>query len=447
MPERSVRRKGEKYRLPVDEDGNLVIPYDESGRVDLGRIMRHYRKYVRGKEWTAEYVAMLYSQALVGNDGCLDEVEENYQVTARWVQYMEQHNRVPQDPGRRWILAALLGIPPVLFGLDASNPQEVKVLPVYLKNQRIDIRAIHQALLADRQAFLAGNAQSKGLSERIERLQNEILYGSPQSREQVLRLLSRHHATLAEVLRDRGDYNGAVVQLNKAYTVAKENQFFDLTALALQYRGTVFFQRWDTQPDRKTNRTDLHYAIDDLDAAQALDSYLVPQLTGVNLLVRGMVHAYAASTEAERTQALNMLDQGGNYARRSYSGSDEYVVNLTEQLYHTDKGAALTAIGCANDAIDELTLVYNDPNPISKRRRAINDIYQARAYFERGWYAIAVTLARDALKTLKEIRSSINIARVANLYEDLKQSPYSRNEEVTMLGVELVKAQQPYLFQ
>jgi hypothetical protein len=59
---------------------------------------------------------------------------------------------------------------------------------------------------------------------------------------------------------------------------------------------------------------------------------------------------------------------------------------------------------------------------------------------------VAASCTLEALLLAKEIHSTVNIARVVKIHNDLKASDYGNSMEVAELGIELMHAQYPHLF-
>src|SRR6266540_7137160 len=134
MSTKNVQMRLERFRLPVDDDGNVIVPLDKNGNKDYGAVQRHFRIFE--KHWSTEELSIRYTEALkmlLGDDVVEENEEEEAKVTARWIRLMEQKNRVPIDEKRRWIVATLLGIPAASFGLvpmeEFAKRQEMTIVP------------------------------------------------------------------------------------------------------------------------------------------------------------------------------------------------------------------------------------------------------------------------------------------------------------------------------
>jgi hypothetical protein len=58
-----------------------------------------------------------------------------------------------------------------------------------------------------------------------------------------------------------------------------------------------------------------------------------------------------------------------------------------------------------------------------------------------------VTLLQDTLELTQEVNSQVHLRSISNLLDDLKITDYGKKDEVAELGIALMKAQYPHLFQ
>jgi hypothetical protein len=168
----------------------------------------------------------------------------------------------------------------------------------------------------------------------------------------------------------------------------------------------------------------------DYQKALALSSYLPPVVLSSILLRGGHAQAMIADYGDERSVALAMMDRAGNIARNREK-EDPHGLKIDVDRYHIDKAAALIALKCPSDAIAELALVAD--NQGFQRRNAYKDVLLAQAYLSKRDYAYAALLAGSALPGLKAIRSDMNVARVAAMLAQLKESPAKDSPDVARL--------------
>lgn len=436
----SIRRQPrtkKSYLLPLDENGMPIIPLDDDGKPDLGRLIRYTRKHIN--KWSAEKLGKLYGEKIDGRP-----------VTARWIQSMEKNNDIPVDPKRRLILATLLGISPFLFGLSEEfiRSQEISSSQnLSHKEKSIDLKDYDSTLRSYWKLYYANTVHDNilDIKRRINNLENLILYTSTNQKRTMQRTLCNYLILIANMARDQKEYEIAISYLNNAAILAKENEHNDLYAAALYRRGYVYFDMWDIF----RNSEYLARSIKNYEAAKKLDRYVGSSLKGSILLEGGHAYAHTVLTNQDKNQSLKMLDQGGKIVQQSnfeQLEDIEYFLKLSEYVYHNDKASAFLAFGWYNTAYDELLLVKEGIAPGFKRRNAYHNILLARTFSGQKLYPIATAAIEDALSTIKSIKSSVHLARIAKIYRGLKESSFGKSTEVASLGVELMKAQNQRLF-
>ena len=85
-------------------------------------------------------------------------------------------------------------------------------------------------------------------------------------------------------------------------------------------------------------------------------------------------------------------------------------------------------------------------NVVSAYRQAYHDLIQAKIYCDQSYYLVAATTAENALVALKGLQSKVHLNEIATLFTEIKEH-YPLEMEVMSLEIELMKAQQPYLFE
>ncbi len=364
---------------------------------------------------------------------------------------MEQKNRVPQDPKRRWVLATLLSIPPALFGLEPldyiSNVEKTQHILGTIQHKSVDISEQSNGLENCWKLYYSSSTlpSIQEILHRIRTLRENIFYVHAQQKATMMQLLCDYHVVLACILSDQQQFDQAIDLLNVAIPIAKENDLSTSHALALYQHGIILFDRWEMSREQR-NQTDLFHAISDFDLAYKIGHSVDSQLRGAILLLAGEARANATQTEKDKTDALTMMDKGWQIAQHNTS-DDKHFVKLNEERYHNNKGSALTAMGRPKAGIDELCSIDGFDSPELLRRHAYNHVLQAKAYTRWGYYPMATTIARDVLTSIRNIESNINLARITNIYHNLKESSYGSSIDVAQLGVELMKTRQPQVFQ
>ncbi len=238
------------YRIQVDG-----LPYF----IDV------FKDFLEKNNLSVAQFAHLYGE-LAKNDGM--------PYTRGRIYQMIRDNSFPTDPKRRWILAKMLSIPPILLGLNSLDDlliqarekeqpgmdQKAVISGPRSSKQIFSIEEYHQALDGYWKLHKASTSQAavSDIHRRIRGLEREVLYGDQQTKEQSVPLLCGYHMLLANMQTDREQYDLAITHLNKAYTVAKEKNLDRFLTTILLRRGWIMMARGETRALRR-----------DLAAAQA----------------------------------------------------------------------------------------------------------------------------------------------------------------------------------
>jgi hypothetical protein len=207
----------------------------KNGRPNWGAILHHFRLQMGWKGWE---LALLYGDALEE-----EELEQEPKM-ASWIYMMENQNMVPLDEKRRWVLATLLDIPPVLFGLQAvdktatAGEQAASAIAGLLTWQRVDI-AEYRATLARLCATYHTGTLSDAVADikwRIQSLHSDIPFRAPPDKEALQRLLCEYYLLSAQIASDQGAPGISIELLSRAVVLAEHENLYDLHAYALRER-------------------------------------------------------------------------------------------------------------------------------------------------------------------------------------------------------------------
>lgn len=329
---------------------------------------------------------------------------------------------------RRQLLSDMLKIPPVLLGLSSldmlfpstDQPRAIDTQP--------DIHAYSLALPSYWEKHLSSSAKGdiSTLLLRVGKLHDAILYVNGIDHHTMIELLCRYHVLIAFIIDDYPSFHIALLHLNKAAILAQSLNNRELYAAILYRRGNALFLKGDTSAAIQDYTTALEHATSE-------------QLKGAILLKLGQAQTKAAQTQQEFNLALKTLDKGGAIAQKGIFDGDEHFLRLRVERYHLDRAASLLhspipSLRFPDSALDELTYAAG---PDVTCRSAYNNILQAKAYIAKGLYPIAASLAEDTLPLVKSIQSGINIARIASLHTQLRESSYGNSPDVARLGVKL----------
>jgi tetratricopeptide (TPR) repeat protein len=356
-----------------------------------------------------------------------------------------ENRDVGMDFERRQFLCKLFNIPPILLGIVSFD--EINLLLEKQRNAKeavasvsrpsmpsrksiVDIRT-HQKQLADLWAANIHHDQSPVATAlaSIDELYRELPHVSEQS--DIQSLLCDYHQFLATLLQDLCDYDTAIDHLNNAFHLATFGD--EQRAFVFQRRGLTLW---------KADRVD--ESLKDFAKAWQFEKKLPNNLRGLFLLESGRARIQKAEMKQERLEVLRSLDVVGGIIRANRQEEDPHLTYLDLDCYHLYKSAVLISIGWNKQASEELKLI--DGFPHFPSRQVYYDILQAQAYTNRGLYELATPLLEQSLEVAQCVNSEINIVRIEQLFQQLRQSPYKDSPDVARIDYLLYRkprAQKP----
>lgn len=445
-------------------EGGQFGPFEaqDDGWPNAGQVMRYFRE--KGGMSATEF-AQRYSEELE-KFGKHKKGKQGKQgnITAIWILNMEKQNSVPTDITRRRIIAQLLKIPPVLFGLAELahpivpfNPQvQDASIPELQTVQRPvrDIDHFRRNISVALQLHKANNAHE--LAEEIQAdlwvlsalevdAQGDLLY-------HVRELLIANHLLASRIARDQRQYKRAYIYANDAVRIAKMMDDTDLLASTRHTRGLVllawgqsgYLRQGQLQDDRgKIEKAVLEFQAL-LDEERRRPATFHPQL-----LVQTMIQqsrALAALTQhkhdSRATNALVLLDQAAEkvesnhvdslYTRLLLTGSDF----LSKTGYRQHRANVLNTLGLYGRALSELhqiqkRVVVNETNP---RNQVWLHLVESKAFFGLEEYTEATKKLKEALVICCSIQSTQNMISIVNKCSQLLESPYGSSSDVVELA-------------
>jgi hypothetical protein len=412
--------------------------------VNYGQMIRDWRKNVLG--WKGVEAAVLL----------LNEALDEDKVSIRWWQRMEQKNAVPVDEKRRWIIQAILNIPPSYLGLTSLHASiaSQEETPFPLQKEAVNLEA-YQDRLPDlwRGAATRNPTTRIEIANRIAALEEALIYGGHQQRSQVRHLLCHYLLAAGNILRYQGYFVSSFTFLNKALALAQELDDDELRTKALYLYGFASFNRWTNRQNEEEYHPDLLKAVQAFDQASTLikeatsgSVQLPASLTGAILADGGRARAYAAQDQRGRLDALNTIDRASRIVTASdFRHHPGYLLVDTEWVL-MNKAEALLASGSPGSAIEELEPIY-DGDPSARQRYLYAALIEAEAYIAKGWGEIGIGYLEQAIHALGEITSRRHLSHILLIHERLKQDErYKKSPEVARINVLLLKLQHPELF-
>jgi tetratricopeptide (TPR) repeat protein len=412
----------------------------EDGWPNAGEVMRHYRRKL---PMSAEKLAELYGKTI------------GEQITARWILKMEQQNKIPLDITRRRVLAKILNIPPLLLGLSsleqvAHNPTIIENASQTLTYSSFDLEWYSKEARVFWKLHYAQTAQDvlPDLLSYIHKIAPIQQKSRGDVKRQTSELLNSYYRLAATILRDRGKFEDAYTLANQSVRMAKE-MGKDPVALqvisASQYTRGVVSLAWgafgsDAQQGKVTlEKEKIEAAFVDFDRAL---KHASPQLKGIIYSEMSRAKGLTSDSLSDITIALKLIEQAEQFKDVDESNDFYTQILLNGDLKGLDTrriilGRAKTfqAIKRPAKVLEELAdLEMVNEGPSHTRRRAWTQVLHAQAAFALGDYSTAIDNALGAFMDCREVHSITHLARVNELYTNLRKSPYKDNSQVKRLG-------------
>jgi tetratricopeptide (TPR) repeat protein len=440
-------------------EGGQFGPFDtqDDGWPNAGQVMRYFRDKMG---ITAKAFGKLYGKEIR---------EDKKPISERWILEMELENKVPIDITRRRIIASLLGVPPILFGLaslqdvplqqpqETHTPSTVVAHSHVLHKTSVDIskqaKNIHVALQLHRTSNAQGllqdiNADIRDLESAESQTQGDLRY-------RVGELLVSNHLLATKIVKDQKQYAHAYMYANNAVRAAKNLGDDELIVAAKYTRGCTrlewglfgFMKRGKFQVDRDKVTDAIQDFEDILGTARSRQDALHPQLQGLTMLQLGraqsiLKHAFYDVIDAN---ALSLADQAADMVGHDTIDDPYTRIIVTGTLsglhwggYHLVKAGIFSNVGLPGKAINELNqlkrLTQQTYGRDETRNQAWSDIALAEALIGLKEYQEAVSKLKDAFVTCYTINSTQNIAMIRDIYSRFSDGPYGMSREVKELG-------------
>jgi tetratricopeptide (TPR) repeat protein len=382
-----------------------------------GQVVKYYRKQKmdkKGHPWTQR----LLSQ-------CLG-------LTEQAVRDMESRGS-GMDWDRRQFLSEWLDIPPILLGIttvkellksvegeQTAEPAVVSSTAHHSRSLLIDIQQYTSSLNHYWTGFISDPTPSSTVNVclSMDALYRELPHVGDE--RPIQELLCRYHDLVANVLRDRQQYDEAILHCKKALRFAQLLSSNELSALVLYDWGYLLWQAGH-----------LEEAQQKYEQARCYERGLPDHLRSALLLDAGLIGAMMAKNELMRREAIALVDRVGNMLHSTEIKDDPYFLHLNLDGYHLRRSLLLLTLGYNRDALDELQLVKVESPYL--RRQAKKDIYQAQARLNLGEYERVVALVETGLEVAQKIGSRSIMAHVEKIYQQLSTSPYKDSPDVGRL--------------
>ena len=403
---------------------------------NYGGFIRVWRKQVL--TWSTETIVLLYNEAL--------EAMNERPVSVRWWQRMGKNNTVPVDEKRRRIIQTLLGIPVAWLALPALSSSLLCSDPdgsSSLHGHAIDIDEHIQRL-----SLLWRSTKKKEtipeMVSRIQVLQHGLLYGFPQQKKQVARILCQYLIAAGNAHRYQGYFSTGIEYLEKAVALAHEKQQRDLYVQAIYLRGFTHFNQWTTH--MKLEDPLLASALQDFQCAEHLVAThpLNPALVTAIFSDSGRAHSYHVQDAQDRIAALKRIERGEKSVQLIEPSHSEQFLRIDMNWVDIDHAEMLLALGWYKPALEVLEQIAHGDLE-ARQRYLYTNILEAQANIGKGWTDIGLMYVEDAIQALGETTSRRHFARINDICGQLKAT-YPHSPEVARLEVKLLHIQCPAIF-
>lgn len=385
-------------------------------------------------------------------------------MTEKAIRDMEKRKSGLDSIARRRVLALLLDIPPVAFGIltleeMVLQQQTVPTMPLAVaqteKEAASDLACYKERLhtLWTRNHTTTAQDRMAQIAADMASLTTALPYARGDDEKEVRAILCRYHHLHAHILRDQGRYDTAIAALEKAAILAERAGHSSLLAVTLLRMGSVLRDRGDvifaqakieaargnsTGANQKRRQAHADYLAAMAQYNRIRDLERLPEaLRGVVLFDEGYAQAHLASgNRHEIFAALALLKNGGKIIAETREILEEdFSIRITERTYQNTKAAAMLAAGWPREALQELTDVMDIPEDGDMtRQNAYTEYLWSQAYADVGLVDAAATPAQDAFAVMKQIKSRVHMLRIAGLHGQLSQLD-SKHIEVIRLGV------------
>lgn len=442
--------------------GGEYGPFDEqqtgewAGWPDFGQVLRYFRE--KAGMSPSEF-ATTYGK---------ETKPDGKAITGRHVSRMELDNDIPLDMNKRKLIARLLNIPPMLFGLAVLENVALKPHP---KIARATTVAGHTALpkvTADITKYqrnirnfltlhFTSQAQSEldNITEDIRELESLEQQSRGDLQVHIQELLFSYYLLVAKVVVDQRNFSLSYHYANQAVRVAMETDDTDLIATARYTRGRTYLEWGMTGTlERgvfKVQGDKIDKAIRDFEdaknAAENTDKNLHPQVVGLIDVHLSRAYAIRSVSTGEEIPALAItLLNSTEEKADSQPINDPFELQLVtgslkgfvKSDYHINRAIGLTIAGEPKAALTELTKLKSLRNGrIGKhftRNQIWLDIVTADVHMGMEEFDEATKLARRALVACRDIKSMGNFTHIIDIHGRLLKSTYKAESDVAQLG-------------
>jgi tetratricopeptide (TPR) repeat protein len=383
--------------------------------------------------WTAKQLALLYSEAIGREDDPVD---------VSFIYRLEVGKDMLADKGRRALLAKLVDMPLAVAGVELAM-HNVTINSLTWKH--IDTREYTSTLQRYCATWQQGTTYKavSDIKKRVSVLERAAFYSPSVEKQQLVELLCGYHILAADVAAEQLP-GAADPILTSAIEIAKQENLYNIYAHALRQRAGAGVDTFE----QTRNYSILNQALADFQVAETIQQRISPFYQGLVDIRRGLVYAYLAQDQSDFTRALSIIDASSKQIGKQ-STDQRVAARLDEERYRLNRASAYlySLQGSPQLALVELNQAMDLKPNTSPRRGVHRDLLFAETYIALGNYPMAVACAVEAVETSSLNGMDTLYNRLENVYRTLRNSPYGKDPEVARLGVQILKARHPELFE
>jgi transcriptional regulator with XRE-family HTH domain len=374
-----------------------------------GSVVKYYRQL---KEWTQVDMA------------------EATDLSEMAIRRMEKNSAYFDTLSRRRALHFLLGIPPVLLGLDTAHlltPPSPQTVITVSGPLLAEVQAVQSALWS---GYYAGHARDRvqSVQTALGQIKSALPSVSSVERPAWLEQQSLLYQGLANITREYADDNIVLSYSNQGVKLARLVDDPNLLAVALVRRAETLADRGYYELAEKSEQEALGLTVTD------------PVVASGRFISSPRVFAVSASDQDDRSQIFSLLDRARPFPM------DQYGFNLDQTCLDLRAGQAL--VNLAQNAPDRSRLLRQAESRFAQidlattgpRRVLLVKLGQAQIALGLREYERAAALAIEAFPLLKQIQSVLYLPQFVEIYWMLQRSSFASSPQVAHLGLLLFES-------
>jgi transcriptional regulator with XRE-family HTH domain len=378
------------------------FPAGPDGWPAAGYVVKHYR---RAKRWTQAQLATALG------------VEELS------VRSMENRGSGLDSLARRRALRFLLGIPPVLLGLDDTHAQAatsslLRSVSVSLPSLE-DVRRAQQRLW-DGYYTSHGQDDLSQLMRSLPSLKDHLSDLPAAERSSYLEQLSLFYQGAGNIVLASADTPLVLAYQNMGVKLARFSGNSELLSTALGRRAAALYELGEQDLAERSIREALHVA------PVHEEVFRYP--------VASRVLSVSALDEHDRTEIYRMLDQLRPNERFNTGLDSNIILVCKAQCLVNMSRNAPNSSEMLRESVRMLEQAERSA-PDTPRRHLLINLFQAMAHLGLRQYDLAAFFAIEAFQLMRQVKSVLYLPQFIDIYQTLQKSSFAGSPQVARLGL------------